>query len=69
MGLRRPARQCPHITAARMLVLPGKDDLDTGTNTRGTLLRDLRSQGERGFSLLKERAGPPSSTSPPAPAR
>lgn len=34
---------------------PADSELDPGTKTRNMLLRGLRYQGERGFSLLKER--------------
>jgi hypothetical protein len=34
---------------------PGNQQLDPGTKTRNSLLRGLRSQGERGFALLTQR--------------
>jgi len=34
---------------------PGNQLLDPGTKTRNSLLRGLRSQGERGFALLSQR--------------
>jgi hypothetical protein len=34
---------------------PRKNELDTDTKCRNTLLRGLRYQGERGFAVLKER--------------
>jgi hypothetical protein len=34
---------------------PGSQILDPGTKTRNSLLRGLRSQGERGFALLSQR--------------
>ena len=34
---------------------PGNQRLDPGTKTRNSLLRGLRSQGERGFALLTQR--------------
>jgi hypothetical protein len=34
---------------------PGNQELDPGTRTRNTLLRDLRCRGERGFALLTQR--------------
>ena len=34
---------------------PGNQLLDPGTKTRNSLLRGLRSQGERGFALLTQR--------------
>ena len=34
---------------------PGNQRLDPDTKTRNSLLRGLRSQGERGFALLTQR--------------
>ena len=34
---------------------PGSQRLDPDTKTRNSLLRGLRSQGERGFALLTQR--------------